>query len=165
MSWFVQGSQNVPVSHRSSASRDDFLGWIDDFFKTWDFPHSSISPSSRLGEEWGNHDRWSPPINISETDKAYLVEAELPGVKKGEFGVEVHNGVLIIKGAKKSFFEDKKDQYYRMERSHGQFQRSIRLPLDADESHVSAKLENGILQIEVQKSADVAKERKTISVQ
>ena len=164
MSWLTaSSSQNVPVSHRTSRhggrDRDDIWGLVDDFFKNLDFPTSPFGPSRSLAE------RWQPPINFSDADKMYVVEAELPGVKKEDIRVDIQDGVLTIKGSKKSFTEDKKDQYYRMERSHGHFQRSVRLPIDADDARVSAKLDNGILQIEIQKSEEASVERKTVTVQ
>ena len=156
MSWFNKESSNLPVTTRGQSGlsfRNNLFGLMDDFFKDWDTSLPGFSSIS---------DKLSPPLSLSEADKGYLVEAELPGVSKKDIHIDLNDGVLTIKGEKKSFNEEKKDQYYRMERSYGSFQRSVRLPSDVDSEKVTANLEDGVLKVEVLKSPEAAKKKREI---
>lgn len=141
--------KNVPVKGRRFADYD-LLKSFDDLWNSRgeDFYDSSLSS-------------FAPVVNIEETANAYFVEAELPGVKKEDVEVNIKDDYLIIKGEKKSFDEEKKDQYHRLERSHGSFYRTIALPSDIDKEKVNAELKDGILQVEIKKSdAPVVTEKK-----
>ncbi len=94
---------------------------------------------------------FSPALNLREEDDAYYASVELPGVQKDDVDVSLKDHVLTIKGEKKSEIEDKKEGYYRVERSYGSFARSIRLPETVKQDEISANLENGVLEIKVPK--------------
>ena len=94
-----------------------------------------------------------PSINIKEEDNEINVTAELPGVGPGDIDVKVSQGRLTIKGEKKFEDEEKKDNYHRIERSYGCFQRTIALPSDVDESKVTASYKDGVLSLNMPKSA------------
>lgn len=142
-------SKNVPVKHRFSDT--DIFKSFDDFF-------------SRRFSDFEGGAAFSPMVNIDETKDAYHVEAELPGVKKEDIDVSIKDDYLVIKGEKKSFNEEKKDQYHRVERSHGSFYRTIALPGDIDQENISAELKDGLLSIEIKKSDKVEKNEKKISI-
>jgi HSP20 family protein len=76
---------------------------------------------------------WSPSADISETDAAYLIKAEIPGVKKEDVKVTIQDGMLTMQGERKMEKEEKGKKFHRIERSYGNFVRSFRLPDDADE--------------------------------
>lgn len=157
MSWFAENTR-LPVTTKGQSGlsfRNNLFGLVDDFFKDWDSP---LTTSQNFP------DKFSPPISFSDTATGYLVETELPGVNKKDISIDLHENVLTIKGEKKSFDEEKKDRYYRMERSHGSFIRSVCLPSDADNEKITAKLEDGVLKIEVGKSAEAATKKKEIKV-
>lgn len=103
-----------------------------------------------------------PAIDISDDDKQYSITVEIPGGKKEDVQVEVHEDMLTIRGEKKSEREEKKEQRRYVERSYGSFSRSFRLPADADAEHVDASFKDGVLTIRLPK-IEAAKPR-TIAV-
>jgi HSP20 family protein len=93
----------------------------------------------------------APSLDVTETDDAYLIHAEVPGVKKQDLNVEFRDGVLTLRGEKKAQ-RDREDERGRiLERSYGVFTRSLRLPEDADADQVSASLQDGVLRLEIRK--------------
>ncbi len=95
---------------------------------------------------------WSPLVDIEETEKEYLIKAELPEIKKEDVKVTVENDVLTIAGERKFEKEEKGKKYHRVERSYGSFVRSFTLPEDADGTKVSAEYKDGVLRIHLPKS-------------
>ncbi|OQY27345.1 MAG: heat-shock protein [Candidatus Cloacimonetes bacterium 4572_55] len=95
---------------------------------------------------------WMPVVDIDETDDAFLVKAELPGVKKNDVNVNIENGVLTIRGEKKTETEDKKR--HRVECAYGSFVRSFSLPQAIKAEKVEAEYKNGILNLTIPKSEE-----------
>ena len=77
--------------------------------------------------------QWRPAANISETDKEYLIKAELPEVDKKDVEVTVHDGVITIRGERRFERTDDSEKQHRVESFYGSFARSFSLPADADE--------------------------------
>lgn len=96
---------------------------------------------------------WMPSVDISETDIAYLIKAEIPGVKKEDVKVTIEDGMLTIQGERKQEKEEKDKKFHRIERSYGSFMRSFRVPDDADESGVRAEFKDGLLNVTLSKTA------------
>jgi HSP20 family protein len=92
------------------------------------------------------HD-WSPSVDVSETDKEYLIKVELPGVDKQDVKVSIHEGVLTIQGERKLESEEKNKKYHRVEREYGRFARSFVLPENVDETSVGASHKDGLLNV------------------
>jgi HSP20 family protein len=90
---------------------------------------------------------WTPSVDIVEEKDRILVRADLPGVKQDDIEAEVSDGVLTIRGERKSETESKEGKVYRMERSYGSFLRSFTLPAGVDEGSVQATYKNGVLEI------------------
>lgn len=95
---------------------------------------------------------WMPSVDISETDNAYLVKAEIPGVSKDDVKVTIEDGMLTLQGERKQEKDEKGKKYHRIERSYGCFMRSFRLPDDADDSAAKAEFKDGMLNITLNKS-------------
>lgn len=95
---------------------------------------------------------WSPLVDIEESDKEYLIKAELPEVKKEEVKLTVQDDVLTISGERKGEKEEKGKKYHRVERCYGSFMRSFTLPEDADGTKVSAEYKDGVLRVHLPKS-------------
>lgn len=95
---------------------------------------------------------WMPSVDISETESAYLIKAEIPGVDKNDVKVTIEDGMLTIQGERKQEKEEKDKKYHRIERSYGSFMRSFRVPDDADESAVKAEFKDGLLNVTLNKS-------------
>ena len=92
----------------------------------------------------------SPKVNITETDNSFYLEAETPGMQDKDIGIEVHNGVLTIKGH--TVNNSEKENYHIREFSSQSFERSFRLSDRVDTAHVSAKIENGVLKVDLPKN-------------
>lgn len=95
---------------------------------------------------------WSPLVDIEESEKEYLIKAELPEVKKEDVKISVQEDVLTISGERKSEKEEKGKKYHRVERCYGSFMRSFTLPEDADGTKVTAEYKDGVLRIHLPKS-------------
>ncbi|MDD2699744.1 MAG: Hsp20/alpha crystallin family protein [Sideroxydans sp.] len=95
---------------------------------------------------------WSPSVDISETDDAYLIKGEIPGVKKEDVKVSVQDGMLTIQGERKMEKEEKNKKFHRVECSYGNFVRSFRMPDDADENKVKAEFKDGMLNVSLPKT-------------
>ena len=106
------------------------------------------------GNESSKRGQWAPLVDISETEKGYLIKAELPEVEKENVKVTVENDVLVISGERKFETEEKDRKHHRIERSYGSFLRSFSLPDDADGAKVQAEFKNGVLRVNVPKSEE-----------
>lgn len=95
---------------------------------------------------------WAPVVDISETEKEYLIRAELPGLKKEEVKLTVQNGVLTLSGERRVENEDKSEKHHRIERTYGGFTRSFGLPDDAVAERISAECRDGVLTVHVARS-------------
>ena len=96
----------------------------------------------------------APAINVKENDKAYTVELAAPGMKKDDFNVHINDdGNLIIKMEQKQEQkeEDKSVRYLRREFSYSKYEQTLILPDDVEKSKISAKVEHGVLTVELPK--------------
>jgi HSP20 family protein len=93
----------------------------------------------------------SPAAEASGGETAYDISMELPGVTDEDIDLSVEDGVVTIRGEKKTQSERKGDTWYFSERQYGAFRRSFRLPADADSSKASAKMKDGVLHVTVPK--------------
>ena len=98
---------------------------------------------------------WAPLVDIQETDKEYVIKAELPEVKKEDVKVAVEDGVLTLQGERKYEKEEKNKKFHRVERSYGKFVRSFSVPLDVDEKKLGADFHDGMLTVHLPKSETV----------
>ena len=96
-----------------------------------------------------------PKVNVTETDNSFYLEAETPGMQDKDIGVEVYNGVLTIKGHTVNNSDKVKENYHIREFSSQSFERSFRLSDRVDTTHVSAKIENGVLKVDLPKHEQV----------
>lgn len=97
---------------------------------------------------------WLAPASDARSDEAaYTITMELPGVAEEDIHLSVDSGLVSVRGEKKAEREEKGDTWYFSERQFGSFQRSFRLPQDADEAGVKAALKDGVLTVTVPKKA------------
>ena len=94
---------------------------------------------------------FAPTVNTREGEFAFHIDADLPGVKKEDIALDIHDGVLTISGERSHKDEVKEEDYYKVETSFGKFQRSFTLPSDIDVENISASSENGVLEITIPK--------------
>lgn len=98
----------------------------------------------------GNGGAWSPPVDIEETDDAWQIEAELPGVDRKDVNVDVQANELTITGEIKE--RERKGILRRQTRRKGRFEYRVMLPGEIDEDNVDASLDDGVLHVRVPKS-------------
>jgi len=106
----------------------------------------------------------APKMDIAETDKAFEVTVELPGIDEKDVDISVIDGVLTIKGEKKAETEEKGKNYHRIERSYGSFQRSMALPPTVDIDAIDATFKNGVLSVMLPKRAKAVEKAKKIKI-
>ena len=151
------------------ARPDPFAGFfglrraMDDMFDRF-FRGFDLSPASGAGSAWHARGALSPKIDITEDEKEMRITAELPGIDEKDLQIEIVNDVLTIKGEKKVREEEKKKDYYRLERSFGSFRRSIVLPGDVDRDKAEAELKAGVLTLRFPKLPEAEPKRKEVTI-
>ncbi|PKO01147.1 MAG: molecular chaperone [Chloroflexi bacterium HGW-Chloroflexi-4] len=105
-----------------------------------------------------------PRIDVSETESAMMVTAELPGMEEKDIQLTLENDSLIISGEKKNDVEEKGKNFHRVERSYGSFQRVIPLISEIQQEKVEAKFRNGVLNITLPKTPAAAKQTHKIEI-
>ncbi|HXF09297.1 MAG TPA: Hsp20/alpha crystallin family protein [Desulfuromonadaceae bacterium] len=108
------------------------------------------APLSRTSELLG----WTPAFDIYEDKDSFVVKAELPGMKKEDINVSLHDGSLIISGERKNETYGEGAEVYRSERFFGKFQRAVSLPAQVAASKTKADYKDGILTITLPKSEE-----------
>jgi HSP20 family protein len=94
---------------------------------------------------------WSPAVDIKEENDKFVLQADIPGVKPEDIDISMENGVLTIKGEKKTDARTKHEGYKRIERTYGSFYRRFSLPDTANSEAISAKSKYGVLEIVIPK--------------
>lgn len=105
-----------------------------------------------------------PSLDVHENTTAITIEADLPGLDEKDVSVTLANGVLTIKGERRSEREEKDESYHLTERSFGSFERSLRLPETVDENKIEASFDKGVLRIVAAKKPEAVKAEKKIEV-
>jgi len=125
--------------HPLTSLQSEMSRLFDSFFEGFDvgpFGKTGLLASANM-----------PKVDVSETNDAVHVTAELPGMKEEDIEVTLSDGSLVIQGEKRAEKENKGQNYYRVERSYGKFHRSIPLPAEVDDKKVDASFQNGVLNI------------------
>lgn len=103
-------------------------------------------------------------VDIKENEKSFVIEAELPGIKKEEIGLDLENNVLTISVEHKEEVNEESDKYIRKERRYGAMKRSF-IVENIDEESISAKFENGVLSLVLPKKSPETKKLNKINIQ
>jgi HSP20 family protein len=90
---------------------------------------------------------WAPAVDIYETPEAVEMTFEIPGVNQKDIKVNIENNLLTVSGERKFEREDRRDNYHRVERNYGAFQRSFTVPSTIDPNRINAVFENGLLRL------------------
>jgi HSP20 family protein len=127
------------------------LNDFDRYFESF-FGDSPLAPAARV---FGH----LPPVDVRETEKAFILDMELPGYDENGINVHVDGGSLSIESRQEESKEEKQDggTYILRERRLNSFSRSFKLPENADPETVSAAFKNGILTLEIQKRPEAQK--------
>jgi HSP20 family protein len=108
--------------------------------------------------------RWIPAMDLVETEDAFVLRADLPGLSQSDVNIELEDNVLTISGERKAEHEERKEGYYRVERASGTFSRSLTLPEGVDPEAVSATFERGVLEVRIPKPEQRKPRKVSISV-
>ncbi len=104
----------------------------------------------------------SMPVDVIEEEDRLRVVADLPGFEKSDIQVYIEDGDLVIRAVRKEEKEDREKNYIRKERRYGEVYRRVSLPVEVDEDRIKARYNNGVLEIEIPKTA---RERKIIRIE
>jgi HSP20 family protein len=141
--------------HPFNLFREQINRLFDDFFFG-----RELTPFR--AEPW--YGAFQPHIDVKESAKEITVSAELPGMDEKDIEVLLSGDSLTIKGEKKEEKEEKENNYYRMERRYGSFQRVIPLPVEIDTKKVDASFKKGILHVKLPKTTQAKSSAKKITV-
>lgn len=152
--------------------------WLDDRDEFNSASNSLLYPFQRMQREMermvdsaggGSRDingqrMVGPEVNISESDEAFHLEFDLPGVKKEDLDLTFEKGRLILRGERRSEKEEKGQRFRRVEKRYGAFERSINLPENIDSENIQAQFENGVLELTIAKDIKGPEQRKRIDI-
>jgi HSP20 family protein len=122
-------------------------------------------PRFTLEGNGGKKLRWAPSADISETEKEYVIRAELPAVKKEDVQVTLDDGIITIKGERKQSKEDKTEKFHRVETFYGAFERSFSLPDNVKADAIRCESKDGVLSVHIPKGEISKQKPKQIAVQ
>ncbi|HUO74317.1 MAG TPA: Hsp20 family protein [Solirubrobacteraceae bacterium] len=108
--------------------------------------------------------RWIPAMDLVETADEFVLRADLPGLSENDVNIELEDNVLTISGERTSEHEERKEGYYRVERSSGSFSRSLTLPEGVDADAVKASFDKGVLEVRIPKPEQRKPRKVAISV-
>jgi HSP20 family protein len=108
--------------------------------------------------------KFTPRVDLSETDKEYTVKAELPGINQNDIDISISRDMLTLRGEKKQEKEENVKGYHRMERSYGSFCRTIALPTEIETDKAEATFKNGVLNIKLPKTKEAQQESKKLTI-
>jgi len=146
-----------------SIVRWEPFGEIDSVFNRFLPSMFNRLPFRTAGSDSDNL-QWAPSADISETDKEYLIRAELPAVKKEDVKVTVDDGVITIEGDRKQQKEDKNEKMHRVESFYGHFARSFSIPESVDEDAIRCETKDGVLTVHIPKAQTQKHQPKQIKV-
>ncbi len=134
---------------KKDIARDDPVGRIFDLREDFDdIVKDFFAGFSKVGAGIGVY----PLLDIKEDKGKYTIFVEIPGVEKKDLKISIKKDKLIIQGEKKEEKKRQEESYLRVERSYGNFMRSVSLPMEVDQSKINAKYTNGVLKITLPKT-------------
>jgi HSP20 family protein len=104
-----------------------------------------------LWEQPSAAQRWMPAMDLVETEDHYLLKADLPGMKEEDVAIEFSDGTLTISGERRADYERAEKGFFRLERSFGNFSRSLTLPDGIDPDRIDASFHDGVLEVTIPK--------------
>ena len=142
--------------HSTRSHFDRLATFRDEVNRLFDFSWPS--------RDSGLFSNWSPALDVFDDKDNLVVKAELPGLKKDEIDLSLHDGVLTISGERKHEREQKEGGTFRSERFFGKFQRSVTLPTAVDANKVNASYKDGVLTVELPKAEEAKPKQIQVSV-
>ncbi len=152
-----QGYAVGPEQSPLLSFQQEFNRLFDEFWNEW----GMMTPDGGAG----GMRAFQPRVNVQESDDAYAISAEIPGMDEKDLSIELQGNTLLLKGEKKMEEEKKEGGYIRRERRSGSFQRVITLPVEVEHEKATASYKKGILQITVPKAEKARTTRRQIEIQ
>src|SRR4051812_1605756 len=112
----------------------------------------------------GGMRRWVPAMDLVESQNAFILRADLPGLTEENVKIEIEDSVLTVSGERSAEHESRDEGFHRMERAFGTFSRSLTLPKGVDADAVSASFDRGVLEVRVPKPEQAKPRRISIAV-
>jgi HSP20 family protein len=125
---------------------------------------NTVFDAPATGGNGGQARRWVPAMDLLETDEHFVLRADLPGLSEEDVTIELEDSVLTVAGERKAEHEDKREGFYRVERSFGQFRRSLTLPEGVDADGIAANFDKGVLEVRIPKPEERKPRRVAIQV-
>lgn len=151
-----------PSTHPMARLHHEMDRLFDDEFRSFGFPERSDGGWPTALEPTF----LKPSVDIRALDDRYEVTVEVPGIDEKDLNLTVQNDALVISGEKQSEVkDDNADQWHRVERSYGQFQRVLALPADADEDGIRARFTNGVLTVDLPRTGAPSENRRRIDIE
>ncbi len=154
-----RGQSNVP-----SRYQDPFQSFRTEMDRLFDSFLGGVPSLSSLRQGFPSGQMMTPTMDVKENEKEIVVQADLPGLDEKDINLTIHNGLLSLRGEKKSEHTGERENYHVMERSYGSFQRSIRLPETIDEDKAEARFDKGVLTITLPKRPEAVSTQKKIQI-
>ncbi len=151
-------------NRRRRATRSTHLSPFERMHEEMDRLFDDFLPQFNVGRDLESSVGALGSIDLSETDDALEVKADLPGMQEEDIDVTLRNGSLVISGEREHESEEKKKNYYRAERAYGAFTRSVKLPCEVDEERIDAKFKKGVLTIHLPKSPAAKENQRKIEI-
>jgi len=138
----------------------------------WNPTRSLMTDFDRIFDSMFTHDlpqfsstkSWMLAVDVNETETEFFLSADMPGLDKKDVSIDIHDGVITIKGERAIDNEKSTDDYRIRERQLGSFNRSFRLPDNVNEVKVAAKFKNGVLKVTLPKTKEVIPEGRQIKI-
>ena len=150
-----------------NLQKPEFSTWshLDQLFNLRDEIHRLFDPRLTDGQRTTDFfDGWTPAIDLYEDKENLFVKVELPGLKKEEIEVSVHDGTLSISGERKAATKDSSSQTFRSERFFGRFHRTVALPKPVAVDKIKAAYKDGILTVTLPKTEEAKPKQIEVSV-
>ena len=138
----------LPILRRRGLVGRPALGFFDRFLEDFEGP-----------DVFSKEMTFAPALDVSETENALIVKAEVPGMDQKDIDINLSDGLLTITGEKKHEKEDKDENYHCVERHYGKFSRTMRVPFEVEADKVDATYKDGVLKVTLPK-AERAKPKK-----
>ena len=158
--------KGAPISAPAWAPFETLRREIDRVFEGMSGGWPFASGRSPFDLAWPRDGQWrlNPAVDVAESDKAFEITAELPGMSEKDVELTLANGNLVIKGEKKDEREEREADYYLSERRYGSFVRAFELPPGVDADKIEASFGKGVLKIMLPKTAEAQKSETKIQV-
>jgi HSP20 family protein len=141
---------------------------MDRMFESFGFGRGRFAPRlwSDVPERFGEPELavWAPEIEVFDREGEFVVRADLPGLKKEDVRVELTENALILEGERRKEHEERREGFYRSERSYGRFSRAVPLPEGVDTEKVEAEFKDGVLEVRLPAPKRQSQQRRQIEI-